>query len=147
MPKPNKHFCISVMHGIFCLINFVYFKIRQSLYHSKLDHLQFTKAGSGSTLSSRANKSVVWKFFQPGETKQEMICQLCPNRKIIKIVHGVSSNLLRHLKKLHMSRLVKEKLLHHKMSMLAAKMTEMDFANAQDAEEDKIIQLISEPLI
>ena len=122
-------------------------QFRQSLYHSKLDHLQFTKAGSGRTLSSRANKSVVWKFFKPGETKQEMICQLCPNRKIIKIVHGVSSNLMRHLKKLHMSTLVKEKLLHHKMSMLAAKMTETDFSNAQDAEEDKIIQLISEPLI
>ena len=48
-----------------------------------------------------------------------------------------------------MSRLVKEKLVHHKMSTLAAKMTETDLANEQDAEdeEDEIIQLISEPLI
>ena len=48
-----------------------------------------------------------------------------------------------------MSRLVKEKLVHHKISTLAAKMTETDFAKEQDAEdeEDKIIQLISEPLL
>ena len=48
-----------------------------------------------------------------------------------------------------MSRLVTEKLVHHKMSMLPTKMTKTYFANEQDAEdeEDKIIQLISEPLI
>ena len=48
-----------------------------------------------------------------------------------------------------MSRLVKEKLVHHKMSILAAKATESDMSNEQDAqdEENEIIELISEPLI
>ena len=78
-----------------------------------------------------------------------MICQLCQEGKIINSMNGVSSNLMRHMKRFHMSRLVKEKLVHHKMSTLAAKMTETDLANEQDAEdeEDEIIQLISEPLI
>ena len=119
----------------------------QTLYHFKLDSLQFTKDGSGSILTSKAKKSVVWKFFKQGETNKKVICQLCLDRKTVSIINGVSSNLMRHMKRFHMSRLVKEKLVHHKMSTLAAKMTETDFANAQDADEAKIIQLMSEPLI
>ena len=66
-----------------------------------------------------------------------MICQLCQEGKIINSMNGVSSNLMRHMKRFHMSRLVTEKLVHHKMSTLAAKMTETDLANEQDAEDEE----------
>ena len=46
-------------------------------------------------------KSLVWKFFQDGETKEEFICQLCPKHKVIRTKHGGTSNLLRHVRRIH----------------------------------------------
>ena len=53
-------------------------------------------------------KSLVWKFFQDGETKEEFICQLCPKHKVIRTKHGGTSNLLRHVRRFHQRSFINE---------------------------------------
>ena len=122
------------------------------LQKSKLASLQIINEHSASTPATRGEaKSLVWKFFREGKTKEEKICQLCPNHKVIRIKHGGTSNLLRHVKRFHMERLMKEKLKHRvrgkrDMNMI---MEERESGNGLDVEddEDEIIDLISEPLV
>ena len=52
------------------------------------------------------NKSIIWKFFHDGENENDMICELCPNGKIIR--HNKSTfNLRRHLRRKHTNELKK----------------------------------------
>ena len=49
--------------------------------------LQHVKGGPVSEFIKKTrdvNKSIIWKFFHDGENENDMICELCPNGKIIR---------------------------------------------------------------
>ena len=69
---------------------------------SRLILLQFINDVSERTPTTwEQSKSLAWKFFCEGENKNEMICQLCPTQKIIRKWHSGTSNLLKHVKRMH----------------------------------------------
>ena len=51
--------------------------------------------------SSYRTRSHVGDFFSQGETENEMICQICPGRKVIRKHLSSTSNLHKHLKRVH----------------------------------------------
>ena len=75
------------------------------MFTSRLVLFQFQNATSETTPSKREeSKSIVWKFFREGEMENELICQFCPNRKVMRKKPGGSTfNLLRHVKSFHLN--------------------------------------------
>ena len=58
--------------------------------------------GSAFTKTTRnETKSMVWKFFHEGEKENDMICELCPNGKVIRRGQSSTWNLRRHMKIKH----------------------------------------------
>ena len=82
-----------------------------------------------------------------------MICQLCPNLKVIRRKQGGStSNMLRHVKRFHAKRLSEEKFtqpVRGRQNDSKMIMEEKESADVLDAEddEDEVIKLMSEPLV
>ena len=117
-------------------------------FTSRLVLFQFQNATSETTPSKREeSKSIVWKFFREGETEKELICQFCPNRKVMRKKQGGStSNLLRHVKSFHLNDLktMLEKCKQPRISPALAGLEATNDVNYEDYEDE--IRLISEPL-
>ena len=81
-----------------------------------------------------------------------MICQLCPNLKVIRRKQGGStSNLLRHVKRFHAKRLNEEKSMQpvrgrqNDSKIIKEGKESADVFDVEE-DEDKVIKLMSEPL-
>ena len=66
------------------------------------------------TTTRIAPKLLVRKCFREGDVENEMICQICPGRRVIRRHHAAPlSNLVRHVKRFHpneLKMLVKDQL-------------------------------------
>ena len=133
--------------------------------------LQFVNDVPATTPTTRLGaKSLVWAFFREGEQKEDMICQLCPNHKVIRVKvqgsgsrssgsrfqHGCStSNMMRHIKRFHPRRFmeeqskqaVREKLYYDDKMIMEERESADVFDIKDDKHEDELIDLISEPLV
>ena len=101
---------------------------------------------SASTPSTKQGaKSLVWVFFRVGEEEQEIICQLCPNHKVLRRKRGGStSNLLRHVRSFHAKRFIEEK---SKQPVMQKQNDQSeDIFDAED-DQERILKLLSEPLV
>ena len=47
----------------------------------------------------------MWKFFHEGEKENDMICELCPNGKVIRKQPNSTWNLIRHMRRKHANEL------------------------------------------
>ena len=46
-------------------------------------------------------RSIIWAFFHEGKKKNDMICKLCPNGKVVRIHKKKNWNLQLHLRRSH----------------------------------------------
>ena len=71
--------------------------------------MQIVNDGPVSTFTTTTRdegyKSIMWKFFHEGEKENDMICELCPNGKVIRKQPNSTWNLIRHMRRKHANEL------------------------------------------
>ena len=103
-----KYIHCTVQNGIGAfIVLFALLSQFNFIVYSQLALLQLVNDGPVSTFITRdVSKFIVRKFFREGDMENDMICELCPNGKVIrKQPNSPTWNLLRHMKRKHASEL------------------------------------------